>query len=127
MFISKRILLGAFVLLAAVCLSTTTTVYADDGPPEPPTAGRRIRLEKAAELLDMSLEELQAALDSGATLRELAEEAGITLEDVRPRRHNRIEGVADRLGMTVEELQAALDSGATLRELAEQQGLLPIE
>ncbi|MBN2556931.1 MAG: hypothetical protein JXA97_13415, partial [Anaerolineales bacterium] len=116
----KRILLLGLVVTTALAMSMTSTAFADEGTPPPHAGGR---LERAAELLGMTVEELQAALESGLTIRQLAEEAGITLEDVRPRLANRLEQAAELLGMTVEELQAALESGLTIRHLAEEAGI----
>ena len=116
----KRILILSLVVSIALAFSVTGTAFADDGPPRHPE-GRR--LAAAAHLLDMSVEELRTALESGLTLREIAEQQGITFEDLRPRLYNRLEQSADVLGLSVEELRTALESGLTLREIAEQQGI----
>jgi uncharacterized membrane protein len=87
-------LLAAAVLLAGV---RVTTAYAQDGtPPTPPAGqpgdehgpghGRRglseAALAAAAETLDMTTEEVSAALAGGETLADLAAAAGVDIEDV---------------------------------------------
>ncbi len=78
---------------------------ADAAGIELPTRGIRGRIgEQMAEKLGMSVDELKEALDSGKTIQELADEAGVEL----PSRAQIGEKVAEKLGMTVEELQEAL-------------------
>lgn len=86
--------------------------------PQCPPNGER--LENIAERLGITVEELVAELESGKTIRELAEELGVDLPDPRAEAKERI---AEALGITVEDLQAALDSGKTVRELAAELGV----
>jgi hypothetical protein len=46
-------------------------------------ARKQQRLERGAEMLGIGVEDLQAKLDSGMTMKEIAEEAGISQEDFR--------------------------------------------
>jgi len=90
--------IGALVIaLAAATAYGATTVYADEGNPPPPF-GERGRggpggsrsgpslegaaLEAAADALDMSTDDLSAALADGKTLKDLANEAGVDMQDV---------------------------------------------
>ncbi|MFZ5909643.1 MAG: hypothetical protein ACOYYU_06480 [Chloroflexota bacterium] len=89
-------LAGALVLmLLAVGAYGVTTVYADDtNPPQPsgergpggPRGGRGLdgaALEAVAGVLGMSADDLSAALESGKTLQELAEAAGVDMQEVK--------------------------------------------
>lgn len=59
-----------------------------DGSMQRPTGGFRVddteRTERMAEMLGLSVEELQQALDSGKTMTEIAEEQGVELPFGRP-------------------------------------------
>ena len=96
-----RWIVGALVLtLLAVGVFGTTAAFADEGdPPQPfgergpggpggpggPRGGRGLdgaALEAVAEVLDMSTDELSAALEDGQTLPELAEEAGVDMQEI---------------------------------------------
>lgn len=87
--------IGAIVVvLLAVGVYGVTTVYADDNtPPQPfgergpggPRGGRGLdgpALEAVANVLDMSTEDLSAALEDGKTLQELADEAGVDMQEI---------------------------------------------
>lgn len=83
--------IGALVvLLLAVGVFGTTTAFADDNGPEHPFGGRGYggrgldgaALEAVADVLDMSTDNLSAALEDGQTLAELAEEAGVDMQEI---------------------------------------------
>ena len=90
---------GALVIaLLAVGVYGTTTAYADDkDPPTPfgergpggpggPHGGRSLdgaALEAVANVLNMSTDDLSAALEGGQTLQDLADEAGVDMQDVK--------------------------------------------
>jgi hypothetical protein len=91
--------IGALVIaLLALGAYGTTAVFADDSnPPLPfgergpggpggPRGGRVLdgaALEAVAGVLDMSTDELSAALEGGKTLQELADEAGVDMQEIR--------------------------------------------
>lgn len=80
----------ALVLGTAVAISGATVASAQEtglpDQPEQPTPticqfnfGPQIDLESIAESFDMTVEELQAALDEGQTIRDIADELGVDL------------------------------------------------
>ena len=81
---------GLLIVLLAVGVIGATTVFAQS-PADTPLHGRGpggrglsdAALEAAADALNMTTDELSAALQGGQTLEELAEEAGVDIEDVR--------------------------------------------
>ena len=94
-------IIGALVLtLLAVGVFGTTAAFADEGnPPQPfgergpggpggpggPHGGRGLdgaALEAVADVLDMSADDLSAALEDGKTLPELADEAGVEMQEI---------------------------------------------
>jgi len=91
-------MIGALVItLLAVGVYGVTTVYADDGnPPVPfghrgpggpdgPRGGRDLdgaALEAVANVLAMSADDLSAALKDGQTLGELADKAGVDMQEI---------------------------------------------
>lgn len=91
-------LLGAMVivLLAAGIYGTTTVLADDNTPPAPsgqrgpggsggPHGGRGLdgaALEAVAAVLNMSTDELSAKLQAGKTLQEVAEAAGVDMQQV---------------------------------------------
>lgn len=91
--------IGALVIaLLAVGVYGTTTAYADDNnPPLPfgergpggpggPHGGHRLEgaaLEAVADVLDMSSDDLSAALEGGQTLQDLADEAGVDIQEIK--------------------------------------------
>jgi hypothetical protein len=90
--------IGALVVaLLAVGVYGTTTVFADDsnpplqfgergpGGPGGPRGGRGLdgaALEAVAGVLDMSADDLSSALEGGKTLQELADEAGLDMQEI---------------------------------------------
>ena len=90
--------IGALVIaLLAVGVYGTTTVFADDNNPPLPFGGRGpggpggphggrgldgAALEAVAGLLDMSTDDLSTALQDGKTLQELADEAGVDMQEI---------------------------------------------
>jgi hypothetical protein len=94
----KALILGLIGLLAAGAIAAvaSVTVFAQDATPTPETTEeQQVRhpflrwrldgtaLEAAAGVLGMTTDELKTRLQDGATLEELADEAGVDLEDVR--------------------------------------------
>ena len=80
--------IGALVLtLLAVGVFGTTSAFADDGGPPGKRGEKRgldgAALEAVADVLNMSPDDVTAALKDGKTLPELAEEAGVNMEDVK--------------------------------------------
>jgi len=91
--------IGALVIaLLAVGVYGTTTVFADDntppvllgdrgrGGPGGPHGGRGLdsaSLEAVANVLDMSTDDLSAALESGKNLPDLADEAGVDIQEIK--------------------------------------------
>ena len=82
------------IALVAVGAVGTSVAYADDGGPNRPFAqfdGKRAgergldgeALEAVADLLGMSTDEVTAAFEEGQTLQDLAEEAGVTIEEIQ--------------------------------------------
>jgi hypothetical protein len=148
----KKIAIGMVIAVAAVSMMAVSPVYAQDvNPPDRPgrmggrgsagseitggrgaagsgmtTAGRQ-DLASVAETLGISLEELQAELQAGNTVRDLMDAAGIVPDWAQEFQYDysadRQAYLADKLGMSLEELQAALDAGATVHDLAEAAGI----
>jgi len=92
------------------------------------------RQAQMAEQLGITVEELQAALENGSTIHDLAEEAGVELplrgndrmDGEAPRgavEGDRLERAAERLGITVEELEAELEAGSNIQDLYDSAGL----
>ena len=91
--------IGALVIaLLAVGVYGTTTAYADDNNPPTPFGGRGsggpggphggrgldgAALEAVANVLNMSTADLSAALENGQALQELADQAGVDMQDVK--------------------------------------------
>jgi len=116
--------IGALVIVLLVLgVYSTTTVFADDSnPPLPfgergpggpggPRGGRGLdgaALEAAAGVLDMGTDELSAALQGGKTLQELADEAGVDIQEI----HDALSAVRDE-SMRERIAQAVEDSTMT--------------
>jgi hypothetical protein len=118
--------IGALVIvLLAVGVYGTTAVLADDGNPPLPFAGRGpggphggrmldgAALEAVAGVLDMSTDELSAALEEGKTLQELADEAGVDIQEV----HDALSAV--RAENMRERIAQALEDGTITQEHAD--------
>ena len=112
--------IGALLIaLLAVGVYGTTTVFADDSnPPLPfgergpggpggPRGGRGLdgaALEAVAGVLDMSTDDLSAALEEGKTLAELADEAGVDIQEIRNALSAvRAESMRERIAQALEE------------------------
>ena len=78
---------------------------------------------KIAELLGLTQEELQARLDAGESIEEIAEELGVELPERREGRGPNVERLAEVLGIGAEEVQQRLDDGQTVQEMAEELGV----
>jgi nucleotide-binding universal stress UspA family protein len=135
--------------------STTTTTAVDTPPPDGPGfhRGPGPRLTAAAEAIGISEDDLRAALESGKTIAQVAEEHGVAVDtvidaivaeataDIRervtdmvnnglPERGERrerfqanVEAVTTALGMTPEELRTALESGTSIADVAADKGV----
>jgi len=112
--------LGALVVaLLAVGVYGTTTVYADDSNPPLPFGergpggpdgphGRRgldgAALEAVANVLDMSTDDLSAALEGGQTLQDLADAAGVDMQEIKDALNTvREEGMRENIAQAVED------------------------
>lgn len=128
------------VAIIAVGAFGTTIASANDGGP----GGHSVRLEGqaltvVADLLGMTPEEVTTAIqDDGKTLQELADAAGVDMQEIKDAlgelrgatvRDRVLDGdaldtVAAVLGMTPAEVTAAIqDDGKTLQELADAAGV----
>lgn len=122
--------IGALVVaLLTVGVYGATTVYADDGnPPQRPFAGLEpggpggprgerglegAALDAVAQVLGMSTDDLSAALKSGKTLPQLAEEAGVEMQQI----HEALQAV--RAESMREHIAQALESGNITQEHAD--------
>lgn len=118
--------IGALVIaLLALGIYGTTTVFADDNNPPLPFGGRgpggphggRIldgaALEAVAGVLNMSTDDLSAALEGGKTLQELADEAGVDIQEV----HDALSVV--RAESIRERIAQALEDGTITQEHAD--------
>ncbi len=118
--------IGALVIaLLAVGLYGTTTVFADDSNPPLPFGGRgpggphggRIldgaALEAVANVLDMSTDDLSAALENGQTIQDLADEAGVDVQEIRDALS------AVRADNIRERIAQAVDDGTMTQEKAD--------
>ena len=82
-------IIGALVItLLAVGVFGTTAAFADDGNPPPGRPDGKhgldgAGLEAVADVLNMSTDEVTAALKEGITLPELAEEAGVDMQEIK--------------------------------------------
>lgn len=108
-------IIGALVIaLLAVGVFGATTAYADElGPGGPsgkrggPGGGRGLdgaRLEAVADVLNMSTDEVSAALKDGKSLQDLADEAGVDMQAVKDAlRAVRETSMRDRIAQAVED------------------------
>jgi uncharacterized protein YidB (DUF937 family) len=128
------------VAMVAVGAFGTSVAYADDGGPGHRT-GRLDGegLTVVADLLGMTAEEVTSAIqDDGKTLQDLADEAGVDMQEIkdalgelrgeavrdRALNSDAIDTIASVLGMTSAEVTAAIqDDGKTLQELADDAGV----
>ena len=115
--------IGALVLaLLAVGAFGVSAVYANDGDTDPPF-GKRGRgpggglddagLEAIAEVLDMSTDELSAALEDGKKIHELAEEAGVDPQEI----HDAMSGIREEAMR--ERIAQAVEDGSMSQEQAD--------
>ena len=115
------LIVGLLVALVAVGVLGATNAYAQSSAREflhggGPGGGRGLGLEGlqiTAEALNMTTDELINALRSGQTLEQLAEEAGVDLQDVQDAiQEARAESMRERI-------QQALDDGSITQEHAD--------
>jgi len=113
--------------------TTPSTVFGDGrGPGGGHGPLGSAELEAAAKALDMTTDELSAALKEGRTLEQLATEKGVDIQTVqdairaaRPLRLGTVEldAAAKALDMTTDELSTALKDGKSLQDLADAAGV----
>jgi len=120
--------LGVLVVaLLAVGVFGITTAYADEGDPPTlpfgergPRGGHRLdgaALEAVANVLDMSPDELSAALEDGKTLPELAEAAGVDMQEINDALQAlREESMREHIAQAVEDGTMTQDKADWLRE-----------
>lgn len=109
--------IGALVIaLLAVGVYGTTTVFANDGSPPLPFGGRGpggprdgrgldgAALEAVANVLDMSTDDLSAALENGQTIQELADAAGVDMQEIHDALSAfRAENMRERIAQAVQD------------------------
>ncbi len=76
-----------------------------------------------SEKLGMTAEELKAAIDSGKTIEQIAEEKGVELPAKGAFKMRGPGHLAEKLGMTEDELKAAIESGKTIEQIATEKGV----
>jgi len=137
--VKRFALVGLSLLVAGSIIGAT--VYAQ-APGDESRAARGVfgrlalgsgnRIDALADRLDVSTEELQAMLDEGLTLQEIAEQLEVELPGrpdagdlQRPDAAHvgHLDIIAEVIGMTEDELSAELDAGKTLAEIAEEHGV----
>jgi hypothetical protein len=117
-----RIGMVALLVIGALTVALTGTVLAQEETPTPaPFPGRgfgrslggQIGLEAAAEVLGMTADELSAQLWGGETLADLAEEAGVDLQEIQDA------VTAAQEAATREAIEQAVEEGNLSREHAD--------
>ena len=111
---------GSLLALSILIVGGLSYTYAHSGG----FGGGFSSLEKKAEILGLTTDELQTKLDEGQNFREIGQESGFTKEDFRSAKKGvHLEKKAELLGITVEDLQALKDEGKTFDEILEAAGL----
>ncbi|MDQ2693652.1 MAG: hypothetical protein M3Y68_16560 [Chloroflexota bacterium] len=82
-FLAVMLVIGVLSATSAYAQSSPGDVFHGRGPGGGRGLGDGIALQAAAEALGMTTDELINALRGGSTLEELAEEAGVDIEEVR--------------------------------------------
>jgi len=107
-------LAGVALAAVVVALGASTAAFAQEATPTAPAArlahgggfgpNNQVALEAAAEALGMTADELSTQLWGGKTLAELADEAGVDLQDVRDAvEAAQVEAVRDAIAQAVED------------------------
>ena len=117
-------IIGVLVItLLAVGVFGTTAAFADDGNPPPPGKhdGQRgldgAGLEAIADVLNMSTDEVTAALKEGKTLPELAEEAGVDMQEIKDTLNAlREEAMREHIAQALEDGEMSQDKADWLLE-----------
>lgn len=123
----KIVIVGLVVLAALATMATSAVLAQEEIPvPTPEAYGRRgwghgfgrgfggeVGLEAAAEALGMTADELATQLWGGQSLADLAEAAGVDLQDVR----DAVEAAQE--AATREAIEQAVEDGALTREHAD--------
>jgi len=82
------------------------------------------KLDAKADILGLSVEELQERRDAGESWRDIAEAQGFSKKDFRNAKHGRsLEQKAELLGISVEDLQTLKDEEKTFDEILGAAGL----
>lgn len=115
---NKKLFVLTFVLVLLLSLTAIPSFAQGGNPPENRGQGGQ-QQDVLADLLGVSVEELNARLAEGATLAELYEEAGLDV----PYFGLENSQLAAALGISVDELMARLDAGETLEDLHMEAGL----
>lgn len=92
-----------------------------------PAAFEKLPLEKLAEALGITVDQLKTELASGKKLVDILKEHGLTIEQLKAKVQGKmpLEKLAEALGMTPDQLRAELQSGKKLSDVAKEQGLAP--
>lgn len=132
LFSKLSLIVSGMMVMAALAVGTATTFAQEDAPADDGAAPTERAAKEAhpeiAEVLGITVEELQAYYDAGTRHRDIIEDLGLDVDEIKPelravKKALKMESRAELLGMTVEELQAELDSGRTIHEIAEEAGV----
>lgn len=94
---------------------------------ELPAVLKKLPLEKLAEALGVTMDQLKAELASGKKLVDILKEHGFTVGQLKAKLQGKVplEKLAEALGMTPDQLRAELQSGKKLSDVTKEQGLTP--
>jgi hypothetical protein len=94
---------------------------------ELPAVLKKLPLEKLAEALGVTMDQLKAELASGKKLVDILKEHGFTVGQLKAKLQGKVplEKLAEALGMTPDQLRAKLQSGKKLSDVTKEQGLTP--
>ena len=103
-FLAVMLVIGVLSATSAYAQDSSSDVFHGRGPGGGRGLGDGIALQAAAEALGMTTDELINALRGGSTLEELAEEAGVDIEDLRAAiQEARATDMRERIQQAVEE------------------------
>lgn len=112
-FLAVMLVIGVLSAPSVYAQSSPSDIFHGSGPGGGRGLGNGVALQAAAEALGMTTDELINALRGGSTLEELAEEAGVDIEDV----HTAIQE-AHTMEMR-ERIQQAVGNGTITQEHAD--------
>lgn len=94
---------------------------------ELPAVLKKLPLEKLAEALGVTTDQLKAELASGKKLVDILKERGLTVGQLKAKLQGKVplEKLAKALGMTPDQLGAELQAGKKLSDVAKERGLAP--